>query len=267
MSGPSFAGNVPRVYDTNLGPVWFQKYALDMAAITAAGKPRQVLEIACGTGIVTRALRSALRSDAKIVATDFSEDMLAVAREKFTSSDDVELKRADGTALPFDDGMFDAAVCQFGMMFYPDRQKGLREAYRVLAAGGRYLFSVWDDHRFNPLGRVLDETLAGMFASDPPKFYQIPFSYARVDEIRTSLQEAGFRRIDVWINPYDHAIDDLGPLAHGAVFGSPLFGQVRDRAGDHQQVERTILAALRREFGNEPTSIPHQAILIVACKP
>jgi len=162
MSGPSFAGNVPRVYDTNLGPVWFQKYALDMAAITAAGKPRQVLEIACGTGIVTRALRSALRSDAKIVATDFSEDMLAVAREKFTSSDDVALKRADGAALPFDDGMFDAAVCQFGMMFYPDRQKGLREAYRVLAAGGRYLFSVWDDHRFNPLGRVLDETLAGI---------------------------------------------------------------------------------------------------------
>jgi ubiquinone/menaquinone biosynthesis C-methylase UbiE len=267
MSGASFGGDIPRIYDTNLGPVWFQKYAIDMAATMAESEPRQVLEIACGTGIVTKALRSALSPGAKLVATDLSADMLAVAQEKFTPNDGVELKQADGTALPFSDDMFDAVVCQFGMMFYPDKEKGLREAYRVLAPGGRYLFSVWDNRRFNPLGRVLDETIAGMFASDPPKFYQIPFSYARVDEIRVSLQEVGFRRIDIAIIPYDHAIDDLRPLAHGVVFGSPLFAQVRDRGGDHQEVEQTVLAALRCEFGGEPTTIPHQAIMIVASKP
>ncbi len=116
------------------------------------------------------------------------------------------------------------------------------------------------------LGRVLDETVAATFTNDPPKFYQIPFSYAQVDEIRASLQENGFRRIDVSIIPHDHVIDDLTPLAHGAVFGSPLFVQVRERAADHQIVEQNVLAALRREFGNEPTVIPHQAIMIVANK-
>ena len=267
MSGPSFAGNIPRIYDINLGPVWFQKFAQDMAALTAGTKPRHVLEVACGTGIVTRALRSALSASTKLIATDLSEDMLAVAREKFTSSDNVELKQADGVALPFSDGTFDAVVCQFGMMFYPDREKGLREAHRVLAAGGRYLFSVWDDHRFNPLGRVLDETVAGIFPNDPPKFYRIPFSYARVDEIRTSLQKVGFHRIDISIVPYDHEINDLAPLAHGSVFGSPLFVQLRERAADHQKVEKVVLAALRREFGNEPTVIPHQAVMITATKP
>lgn len=267
MSGTSFAGNIPRIYDTNLGPVWFHNYAQEMAALAANRTASRVLEVACGTGIVTRALRDALPPATKIVATDLSEDMLAVARDKFTASDDVELKQADGVALPFPDAAFDAVVCQFGMMFYPDRVKGLGEAHRVLANGGNYLFSVWDDHLFNPLGRILDETVAGIFSNDPPKFYQIPFSYARIDEIRASLQEVGFRRIDVAITPYDHPISDLAPLAHGAVFGSPLFIQIRERGANHQEVEETVLAALRREFGDEPTVIPHQAIMIIANKP
>jgi SAM-dependent methyltransferase len=193
--------------------------------------------------------------------------MLAVAREKFSSEDNVELKQADGTALPFPDETFDAVVCQFGIMFFPDKVKGLSEAYRVLTRGGSYLFSVWDDLKVNPLGRVLDQTVAGIFPNDPPRFYQIPSSYARVDEIRTSLQEVGFRRIDISVIPYDHAINDLAPLAHGAVFGSPLFVQLRERAADHQQSEKVVLAALRREFGNEPTIIPLQAVMITATKP
>jgi ubiquinone/menaquinone biosynthesis C-methylase UbiE len=264
MSEPTFAGDVPRIYDTHMGPVWFHKYALDMAAFTAAGEPKKVLETACGTGIVTRALRDALPASVTITATDFSEEMLTVAREKFDGG--VEFRQADGTDLPFPDGTFDAVVCQFGIMFFPDKQKGLHEAYRVLAPGGRFLFSVWDEHRFNPLGRVLDESMAVIFADNPPNFYQIPFSYARLDEIRASLQEVGFGRIDVSIIPDDHAITDLSPLAHGAVFGSPLFMQVLDRGADHQQVERTVLTALRQEFGNEPTIIPLQAVIIVASK-
>ena len=156
MSAPSFGGNIPRLYDTNLGPVWFEKYAQDMAARTAEMETSHVLETACGTGIVSRALRNALPAATKLISTDLSEDMLAVAREKFTASDNVELKQADGVAPPFSNETFDAVVCQFGMMFYPDREKGLREAHRVLTPGGRYLFSVWDEFRFNPLGRVLD---------------------------------------------------------------------------------------------------------------
>jgi ubiquinone/menaquinone biosynthesis C-methylase UbiE len=266
MSGPSFAGNIPRVYDLNLGPVWFHKYAEDMATLTAARSPGHVLEVACGTGIVTRALRNALPAGTNLIATDLSEDMLTVAREKFTLEDKVELKQADGMALSFPDEAFDAVVCQFGIMFFPDKVKGLAEAYRILARGGSYLFSVWDDHRFNPLGRVLDQSIASLFPNDPPKFYQVPFSYARVDEIRTSLREVGFRRIDISVIPDDHTINDLAPLAHGAVFGSPLFMQLRDRGADYEHAERTVLAALRREFGNEPTVIPHQAVMIAATK-
>jgi ubiquinone/menaquinone biosynthesis C-methylase UbiE len=238
-----------------------------MAARTAERRAIHVLEVACGTGIVTRALRNALSTETNLIATDLSEDMLAVAREKFSSEDNVELKQADGTALPFPDETFDAVVCQFGIMFFPDKAKGMSEAYRILNRGGSYLFSVWDDHRFNRLGRVFDESVASLFPNDPPKFYQIPFSYARVDEIRTSLQEVGFRRIDVSVVPYDHEITDLAPLAHGAIFGSPLFVQLRERAADCEQAEKTVLAALRREFGNEPTVIPHQAVMITAAKP
>ena len=114
-------------YGTRLVP----RVPLDMAAFTAVGTPRSVLETACGTGIVTRALRAALPSDVTITATDFSNDMLAVAREKFGNG--VVFQQADGVALPFPNDLFDAVVCQFGMMFFPDKQKGLQEAFRVLA--------------------------------------------------------------------------------------------------------------------------------------
>lgn len=99
------------------------------------------------------------------------------------------------------------------------------------------------------------------------RLFWLRFSYARIDEIRISLQEAGFRRIEISSIPYEHAIADLAPLAHGAVFGSPLFVQLSDREADHQETEKAVLTALRHEFGNEPTIIPHQAIMIAAMRP
>jgi ubiquinone/menaquinone biosynthesis C-methylase UbiE len=263
MSGANFGGDVPRIYDRHLGPVWFAKYAEDMAAQVAAGEPQRVLETACGTGIVTLALRRALPT-ATITATDLSPDMVKIAAEKLANR--VSFREADGSALPFPDASFDAVVCQFGMMFYPDRHKGLREAHRVLAPGGRYLFSVWDSHRYNPLGRVLDAAIGGLFPSNPPRFYQIPFSYAQLDDIRAALQAAGFGAIDISVIPHRHNMIDFESFAHGTVFGSPVIGQIIERGGTPERVEEAVIAALRQEFGHEPTTVPLQAIIVGARK-
>jgi ubiquinone/menaquinone biosynthesis C-methylase UbiE len=148
-----FTGSIPAFYDHGLGPVFFTDFADDIARRAAESAPMRLLEIAAGTGIVTRRLRDLLPREAHLIATDLNPPMLEVARGKFHPNEIVEFQPADATALPFREASFDALVCQFGVMFFPDKDKGHREAYRVLVSGGWYLFSVWDSHRRNPIGR------------------------------------------------------------------------------------------------------------------
>jgi SAM-dependent methyltransferase len=157
-------GTLPGFYDRGLGPVFFADFADDIARRTAAFAPLRVLETAAGTGIVTRRPRDILPAAAQVTASDLNAPMLDFAREKFGSGEHVRFEHADATMLPFPDAGFDAVVCQFGLMFFPDKDKAFREAHRVLAAGGRYLFSVWDSQRHNPIGPLR--------ARLPPAFFQ-----------------------------------------------------------------------------------------------
>src|SRR5437763_12698414 len=157
----SFVGTIPDHYERGLGPVIFKDFAADIARRVAASRPVRVLEIAAGTGIVTRQLRDLLPSGADLTATDLNPPMLEVARTKFKPGEQVDLQPADATALPFADAAFDAVVCQFGVMFFPDKQKSYREVSRVLVPRGRYFFNVWDSHRQNPFGRIAHEIIGG----------------------------------------------------------------------------------------------------------
>src|ERR1051325_1805043 len=140
----AFVGSIPENYDRYLGPVLFKPYANDLAARVAAPADGTVLELACGTGIVTRCLRDRLARTVKLVATDLNEAMMDYARQKFRADESVEWKQADASDLPFDDRLFDAVVFQFGLMFVPDKAQAASEVFRVLKSGRTFLFSVWD---------------------------------------------------------------------------------------------------------------------------
>src|SRR5258706_8019737 len=163
-----FAGSVPAIYNRPLGPVIFEPYAIDLAARVAHLKPQRILEIAAGTGIVSRAIARQL-PEAAILATDLNQPMLDEA-VGLTKAMNITYGLADAQALPFHDGAFDAAVCQFGVMFFPDKPVAFAAARRVLKPGGHYLFNVWDrieDNEFTHLGV---ETLARLFPDSPPRF-------------------------------------------------------------------------------------------------
>ena len=104
--------------------------------------------------------------NAQLTATDLNPPMVEVARTKFQSSEKVDLRSADAMALPFPDGAFDAVVCQFGVMFFPDKAKSYQEVNRVLTPGGRYLFNVWDSYRYNPFGRIAHEVAGSFFPAN-----------------------------------------------------------------------------------------------------
>ena len=267
MSGDaaSFVGNIPEHYDGGLGPVIFVDYAADIARRAAACSPARVLETAAGTGIVTLQLRDILPPGVHVTATDLNAPMLEVARTKFRPGEEVDFRPADATALPFADSAFDAVVCQFGVMFFPNKDASYREVHRVLAPGGRYLFSVWDSHRHNPFGRIAHETATSFFPADPPQFYTVPFSYYQIDPIKESLVDAGFNDISVAVVRREKDIPDTARFARGLVYGNPLIDQIKQRGGvDPDRVVDALAQALRREFGADPGRMSLQAIVFSA---
>lgn len=257
----SFTGSIPEHYDAGLGPVIFAGYAADLARRVAAAAPRSVLETAAGTGIVTRLLRSQLPPETSLTATDLNAPMLEVARRKFRLDERVAFRTADATALPFADGKFDAVVCQFGVMFFPDKDQAYREARRVLAPGGHYFFNVWDAHAHNRFAKIVHELVGGFFPHDPPQFYQIPFSCHQVEPIRAGLLAAGFAGIRTEVVALEQDVRDVGLFARGLVFGNPLSEQIRARGGvDPALVAEAVATALRRELSGDRPRIRLQAI-------
>ena len=187
-----FAGSIPQFYEQHLVPLIFEPYAADLAARLRERAPMRVLEIAAGTGVVTRALSRTLPDGSTIVATDLNPAMLDQAAATGTSRP-VQWRQADAMQLPFDDASFDAVVCQFGVMFFPDKPKAFAEARRVLKPGGAYVFNVWDRIEENEFADVIGQALERVFPADPPRFMaRTPHGHHDCDLIRRDLAAGGF---------------------------------------------------------------------------
>jgi len=190
-----FAGSIPELYDAYLVPLIFEPYAADLAGRLARRPLTRVLEVAAGTGVVTRALASALPASVSIVATDLNQPMIARASAVGTRRA-IEWRQADAMQLPFDDGTFDAVVCQFGVMFFSDKARAYSEARRVLKPGGVFMFNVWDRIGENEFADAVTAALATVFPDDPPRFLaRIPHGYHDRESIARDLAQGGFTAV------------------------------------------------------------------------
>ena len=260
-----FSGSIPAAYDRYLGSMLFQPYAEDLAARLQVAKNGSVLELACGTGILTRVLRTRLPSTVKLIATDLNEPMFRHAAAKFRKDEPVQWLHADACSLPFGDRMFDAVVCQFGIMFVPDKALAAREAHRVLKPGGLFLFNVWDAMEHNELGQLTHQTIASYFDKDPPDFYEIPFGYHDRDEIKRVLKEAGFHEIKVEVVDRVGAASEAEDAATGLVHGNPVGVAIAERDPSLLPViTKAGAQAIRDRFGEADIRAPMRAIVVEA---
>ena len=226
-----------------------------------------ILETAAGTGRLTRALVAAVAPDASITATDLNQPMLDRAAD-FVGAPTIVWRQADAQALPFEDESFEAAVCQFGVMFLPDKGKAFSQALRVLKPGGRFVFSVWDRLQDNNLSAALQQVMVRLFPEDPPKFLaRIPFGYHDPAQIRRTLANAGFASIHVETVVKPTTAASAAHFAIGQCMGSPLRAEIEARRpGELQAVVDAVSQALTEQFGDGRIVAQGQALVVTSVK-
>ena len=247
-----FAGSIPQLYERLLVPLIFQPYAKDLAARVHLLRPSSVLEIAAGTGAVTRQLARELATDARIVATDLNQAMLDQAGAIGTARP-VEWRQADAMQLPFPDDTFDVVVCQFGAMFFPDRAKAFSETRRVLRPGGHYIFNVWDRIEENEFADVVTRALEEVFPDDPPRFLaRTPHGYHDRSVIGRDVLGGGFGEPPAITTVTARSRAESARIpAIAYCEGTPLRSEIEQRSPSGlQRATDTAANALAARFGS-----------------
>jgi ubiquinone/menaquinone biosynthesis C-methylase UbiE len=263
-----FAGSIPEIYDRFLVPLIFESYARDLAERMAKVEPRDVLETAAGTGVLTRAMAARLARRARIVATDLNQPMLDHAAAREQAPGRIVWRQADALALPFEDQSFDAVACQFGVMFFPDKVLGYRQARRVLKPGGRFIFNVWDRISENEFADVVTETLATVFPRDPPRFMaRTPHGHHDVAKLRDELTMAGFAQVSIETRGDISKAPSPRDPAIAYCQGTPLRNEIeaRDPSG-LEAATQACTQALALRFGNGPVQGRIRAHVITAIR-
>jgi SAM-dependent methyltransferase len=269
-SDKAFAGSIPELYETYLVPLIFEPYAADLAArlsVLLSSRPwGRILEIAAGTGVVTRAVASALPENVSIVATDLNQAMLDQAIARGTTRP-VTWRQADALALPFEDDAFDVVVCQFGVMFFPEKIRAYAEVRRVLDPGGLFLFNVWDRIQENEFADTVTTALETLFPAKPPRFLaRIPHGYHDPEIIAHDLADSGFTASPTITTL--SARSQAPSCSHPAVAycqGTPLRHEIEAQDAS-RLAEATIVAAeaIANRFGREKVAGQIQAHVVTA---
>ena len=262
----AFAGTLAEFYDRFLVPLIFAPYAEVVADRVKGLRPRCILETAAGTGVVTEALARMLPSEVTITATDLNQAMIDLGKAK-PGMERVSWQQADATSLPFPDGAFDMVLCQFGVMFFPDKRASFNECFRVLSPGGTYLFVVWDDYSNMPNSPlwIAAERIGEMLGRDPHTL--LSQGYFDEPTIRADLAAARFRevRVDRIARPARAASarDAAEITVQGSLLRSAIETADPSRFGEATRAVEQVMSA---RFGEGPVNGETKALIVIATK-
>ena len=264
ISNSPFTGSIPDHYDHYLGPMYFEPYAIDIVERFDPSVMRTVLELGCGTGRVTRHLQRVLPANATLISSDFSPDMLAMAKEKLKGLN-IDWRIIDAQQLPFDDNSIDLVVCCFAYMFVENKTKAFAEAYRVLKPGGMFLFSTWDKLELNAPSYIFRMIVKTYLTDNLPETYKLPYGFNDPDVIRELLENAGFLSITI-----EHVVktaisDTAMEAAIGLSNGGSLYNEIMNRNPAWiEEITEKLEKELTEKYGASPMMAPMSAVVCKA---
>ena len=256
-----FTGSVPRNYETYMGLVMFTPYAMDIVERIKIHGTVKVLELAAGTGRVTRHLVESL-PDAEIIATDISEDMMAVAKETIHTNN-LSWQNVNMMEIPFADESFDLIICQFGLMFVPDKKKALEEMYRVLKTGGQLLFNTWGNIEENPMWQISFQLFAKTFGEQPMPKELGPFGLPNAEAVKELLLQANFFDFTATEVRKTSEIESASLAAKSFLMTSPVLAQKPEM---FPEMHKILEAELSEKLGDNPLHCPLLALVFEATK-
>ncbi len=261
----AFTGSIPQIYERGLVPVLFEPYADDLAERVAARAPLEVLELAAGTGCLTRELVEQLEDEAKIIATDLNQAMLDEAA-RLLPNENVTFETQDATKLPYEDQTFDAVVAQFGVMFFPDKIAAFHEARRVLRESGTFAFNVWDELAKNRIFEIINRTFKD--ATGKATFFErVPFAYSDKQKIEADLRGGGFTKIEFRTVAKTSKVESAKEILDADIDGSPFSADFENLEPQlASDVRERITRALIDEFGDGQFDCVMSAIVVEARK-
>jgi ubiquinone/menaquinone biosynthesis C-methylase UbiE len=267
-SSHSFGGSVAEYYDRFLGPLLFEPFAADLAGRINGEDLRAVLEVAAGTGRLTRHLSSRLSASAQLVATDINEAMLETAKERVKGTK-ISWRVADAAHLPFDEASFNLVVCQFGVSFFSDRPSAFREIYRVLRPGGIFLFNTWQSMENNPRMLPMKKAFREVLGAAADEFLKrTPYGFYDQSLIRQLMMDAAFKDVTIEVVARNERYENLDEFFRGFIYGSPLGGFLQKQDEEIRQKFKKIIREEMEEqssvYGN---NIPMQALVCCGRKP
>ncbi len=261
----AFTGRIPELYERFLVPLIFRDYAEDLAGRALAAAPGSILEIGCGTGVLTRALAAGLARNQRLLATDLNAAMLEEARRILGDHPEIAWQTADASALPFEEGAFDLALCQYTVMFFPDKVAAYREIRRVLKPGRPFLFNTWDRLETSPIAELATEAACAAFPDDPPLFLKrTPYGYFDPEVVRRDLEQAGFREIEIEPREEVSRAETAQAAAFAFVQCTPLRGEIEARdPGRLDPITEAAAKTIAERYG-EPVEAPIRAYVVRA---
>jgi SAM-dependent methyltransferase len=258
-----WAGSMPQAYDRWLVPAVFRPFAVDLARRAARFAPHRVLEIAAGTGVLTRELVTAVPA-ARVTATDLNAAMVELGSRRVPLA---AWRQADALRLPFDDEQFDLIACQFGVMFFPGRPAAFREMRRVLAPAGRVLFSTWGALETHGFGAAVTAALGHVFPGDPPTFLtDVPHGYFDLDQVAADLAAGGLECVSAAPVTLEGHACSAADIAAGFCTGTPLRAEIEAR-GELAACTARVAGQMTARFGPGPFTAKMTAYVIEARPP
>jgi ubiquinone/menaquinone biosynthesis C-methylase UbiE len=261
MSQPPSVLTAPRLWDLvadgysrEIAP-HLAKYADDALRLAEVGPGQLIADVACGPGALSL---SAARAGARVLAIDFSPEMIARLREQCVREGvvSIDARVGDGMKLPYDNASVDCAFSMFGLMFFPDRTQGFHELNRVLKRMGKAVVASWVPTQRVPLLADIYRTLGAILPTLPFGGNKPPLGYA--DDFRVEMAEAGFSNITVREVEHTLEVPSVEAFWIALARSTPPIHAVREHLGPErwEQVAHQLVESLRAKWGNGPQHVP-----------